>query len=66
MKINIPDELYKTVEDRAQQKGFKSAEAYVVFALEKLIGNDKKSQKTYSDKEEAVIKKRLEDLGYLD
>ena len=67
-QVNIPDELYKAIEEKLEEFGFKTVDEYVVFVLEEVIKNDagEGEEKVFSEEEEEVIKQRLRDLGYLD
>jgi len=67
-QVNIPDELYKTIEEKLEEFGFKTVDEYVVFVLEEVIKGDAEEgeEKVFSEEEEEVIKQRLRDLGYLD
>lgn len=60
--ISIPTQLFKKVEKHMSGTGFPSVSSYVAFLLRMVIsekGNDK------ADYEATIIKKRLEDLGYM-
>ncbi|MFC1598229.1 CopG family transcriptional regulator [Patescibacteria group bacterium] len=72
MQINITDELTKKLEERVNASDeFDSVEKYVNYVLEEVIKQTagdagEASDETYSKEQEAAVKQRLEDLGYLD
>ncbi|QTA38426.1 hypothetical protein JYK00_02565 [Thermosipho ferrireducens] len=65
-QVNIPDELYKKIEENLEEFGFNSVDEYVVFVLEEVLKSDEQEEQVFSEEEEEIIKKRLRDLGYLD
>lgn len=73
MNIAIPDELYQQLQGRVQSsREFSSVDAYVQYVLEEVVKQMAKQMPTastsspYSKEQAADVKKRLEDLGYLD
>ncbi|MFH1426561.1 MAG: CopG family transcriptional regulator [Candidatus Kerfeldbacteria bacterium] len=70
MQINLNDDLTKKLEERVNASDeFDSVEAYVNYVLEEVIkqtGNEPAAEPTYTKEQEEAVKKRLEDLGYLD
>jgi hypothetical protein len=67
-QVNIPEEIYKKIEDRLEEFGFDTVDEYVAFVLEEVLKDDNGSEEeqVFSEEEEEMIKKRLRDLGYLD
>ena len=63
--IPIPISLYRRIEERVRETGFASVPDYVVYVLNEVLADDKEESRTLSEEEEAEIKKRLKDLGYL-
>lgn len=82
MQINIPDELAKKIEERVKNSGeFSSVEEYVNYVLTEVIkqssqtnaidqasqpGDTPQPQQVYTKDQEQQVKKRLQNLGYLD
>lgn len=64
-EIEIDDDKYSLLSDRANEKGFESTEEYVHHLLDQIIEKIKaeRSNKS-SEEEEAEVKKKLEKLGY--
>ncbi len=67
-QINIPDELYNSLLERAKKKGHESPKEYIISILREIISKLEKNQKkiSYSNEEEKTIKNRLKSLGYID
>jgi hypothetical protein len=64
MQITLPDDLGKKLEERvAQSNEFPSVEAYVQYVLGEVL---KQTEATYTADQEAAVKERLENLGYLE
>ncbi len=64
MQITLSNELTKKLEERvAQSSEFPSVEAYVQYVLEEVL---KQTETTYTKDQEAAVKERLENLGYLE
>lgn len=63
--ISIPTTLYKKIEERLEGTEFTSVEAYVTFVLNEVV-SDEEEEQSFSQEDEAEIKQRLRDLGYLD
>ena len=63
--ISIPSSLYRAIEERLEGTEFTSVEAYVVFVLSEVVNDDDEEQ-LFNEEDEAEVKKRLSDLGYLD
>jgi Arc/MetJ-type ribon-helix-helix transcriptional regulator len=66
--VNIPEEMYKKIEERLEEFGFETVDDYVAFVLEEVLKDDNgaEEEQVFSEEEEEMIKKRLRDLGYLD
>lgn len=67
--INIPSELHHQIQHRLSITDFETVEEYVTFVLSEVVKEDEpsKSDKTeLSSEEEAAIKNRLRDMGYMD
>lgn len=60
MQLDIDEQLYQQLSQRAQKKGFDSAEEYSVVVLQTVV--EELETSTSSNK----IKDRLQDLGYLE
>ena len=63
--VLLPVELYRKIEQRIEAAGFHSVEEYVAFVLEEVV-KEEESASTFSEEDEAEVKKRLKALGYLD
>ena len=65
--IFLPAEIYSRLEERVKTTGFSSVNEYVIFILEEVLKEDgEQEQNAFSKEEEAEVKKRLKQLGYLD
>jgi len=62
-EVLISEELYKNVEKKLKDYGFKSVDEYVEFVVSESL---KTEEVGYSKDEEEEVKKRLKDLGYID
>ena len=60
MQLDIDDQLYDSLSQRAQEKGFDSAEEYSIVILKTVI-DELDSQASNED-----VQTRLQDLGYLE
>jgi hypothetical protein len=68
-KVEIDDNVYSVLEARAVEKDFDETDEYIRYLLDQIvekIRREKQEQDGYSEEEEKKVKKRLEDLGYLD
>ena len=72
-QLNIPDELKEKLDKIAGDSDeFSSTDDYVVYVLKQIVDkklksdNDSKESEVYSKEDEAKIKERLKNLGYLD
>lgn len=71
MNIIINDDIAKHLEERVKQsQEFTSVDQYVNYILEEVIKQTatvaSAPEETYTNEQELEVKKRLEDLGYLD
>ncbi|MCK4476443.1 MAG: hypothetical protein KAU16_06920 [Methanophagales archaeon] len=67
--VFLPAELHGRIEERVHATEFRSAEEYVTFVLEEVLGGEEESEEeepTFSEEEEEEVKKRLRALGYLE
>ncbi|HEC67286.1 MAG TPA: CopG family transcriptional regulator [Candidatus Desulfofervidus auxilii] len=62
--LELPNDLYKKIEERIKGTEFKSVEEYVIFVLEEVLKDEEESE-SLSPEEEAQVKERLKGLGYL-
>ena len=68
-KVEINDNVYSVLEARAEEKDFDETDEYIRYLLDQIvekIKREKQGQESYSEEEEEKVKRRLEDLGYLD
>ena len=66
--ISIPDNLKQKLEEKIKETDFKSIEDYILYLLKQMVSNDvadSKEKVTYSDEDEAALKKKLKEMGYL-
>lgn len=62
VSIEIPEELYKKIEEKIKGTRFSSVEAYIIMKLE----NEFPTVQVYSEEEENIIRERLRKLGYIE
>ncbi len=62
VSIEIPEELYKKIEEKIKGTSFSSVEAYIIMKLE----NEFPTVQVYSEEEENIIRERLRKLGYIE
>ncbi|MFB6200098.1 MAG: CopG family transcriptional regulator [Candidatus Nanohaloarchaea archaeon] len=62
-EVKIPEEFYERFESRASEKGFDSAEEYIIDVLRQVY--DKLEPEDFSEEEEEQVKEKLKDLGYM-
>jgi uncharacterized membrane protein YebE (DUF533 family) len=62
--IYLPADLYSSLEQRAKAGGFDTLDSYIATVLRDMLKAEKAPGRDDS-REEADIKKRLKDLGYL-
>ena len=60
----LPAALYQRIETRAKNTEFGSVDEYVIFILEEVLREDDETV-ALNEQDEAEVKKRLKDLGYL-
>ena len=63
--VSLPLELYRKIEKRINVAGFHSVDEYVAFVLEEMV-KEEEPEATLSEQDEAEVRKRLKDLGYLE
>ena len=64
-EVRISKEYYNEIEKIIEQSSqFKTVSDYVNFVLKEMLFGDTGSRRT--EREEELIKKRLQDLGYID
>ncbi len=68
MKVEIPDELYRKIEERVKETEFDSVDEYVTFVLQEVLASleEDEEEQVFSEEEEEKVKERLRALGYLD
>ena len=66
--IEIDDGIYNVLEARAEEKDFGETDEYIQYLLEQIVEKIRreKQKAEYTEEEEKKVKKRLEDLGYMD
>jgi hypothetical protein len=66
--VEIDDDMYSVLEARAEEKDFDETEEYIQYLLDQIVEKIKREKQDaeYSEEEEKKVKKRLEDLGYMD
>lgn len=66
--VNLPEEMYKKVEGRLADSDFNTVDDYVAFVvqavLDKTATNDA-PEESAPEEDDAAVRKRLQDLGYL-
>ena len=66
VEVRISRSLYERILERiGRAKEFKTADEYVTFVLEQILGEEAAKERTYSPQEEDQIADRLRRLGYL-
>jgi hypothetical protein len=70
--VEVEDEIYEVLKERAGEKGFDTTDEYVSYVLgqvadkiERKRSGDENEQ-DFSQEDEQKVKKRLKQLGYLD
>ena len=63
--VFLSSELYHKIEQRMEAAGFNSVNDYVVFILEEVVKEGEPAT-SFTEQDEAEVKKRLKNLGYLD
>lgn len=66
--VEIDDNMYSVLEARAEEKDFDETDKYIHYLLDQIVEKIKREKQDaeYSEEEEKKVKKRLEDLGYMD
>jgi len=62
MKLDVDKQLYDRLSNRAEKKGFDSAEEYSITILETVLDELEEDE----DQASGDVQSRLEDLGYLE
>ncbi len=68
MKVEIPEEIYKEIEDTVKNTDeFKTVDEYVTFVLSEILKEDTEEDEgsSMSEEDEEKVKERLRGLGYL-
>lgn len=65
-KVEIPQDIYSSVEKRVQGVGFDSVQDYIIFVLQELINIEEEDSVFLTPEDEEAIKSKLRDLGYMD
>ncbi|KAF2956278.1 CopG family transcriptional regulator [Marinitoga sp. 38H-ov] len=66
-EIKISDELFEKIKSNLEEYGFETVDEYVEFVLNEVLNSDEENnEEVFNEEEEEIIKKRLQDLGYLD
>ncbi len=63
--VFLPAELYDRVDEKVKATAFGSVDEYVIFVLQEVLKEEGEEERSISEEEEAEVKKRLKDLGYL-
>ena len=65
-EINIPNPLFKKIEEKIRNTGFSSVESYIIYVLREILTEDEEPEKAFTKKDEEKVKARLRELGYMD
>ena len=65
VNISIPISLCRKIKERLEGTEFTTVEAYVAFVLSEVVSDDEEDN-AFSEEDEAEVKNRLRDLGYID
>lgn len=65
--IQISEELNKKLEQKIKETKFSSIQEYVNYILEQVVStsNNPNPEQAYTKDEEAAMKERLEEMGYV-
>ena len=63
--VSLPITLIDAVNKKIEGTGMHSVSAYVSFILRQILSSGDDSGELFSDEEEAEVKRRLKNLGYL-
>ncbi len=67
MKVEVPDEIYRKLEERVKETSFSSVDEYVTYILREVLASlEEEEEEVFSEEEEEKVKERLRALGYLD
>lgn len=61
--VTFPEALYKQIEAKAKDAGFKEVDGYVIKKMEEIVG---KADDGLTNDDEEKVKERLKALGYMD
>jgi len=70
--VEVEDEIYDTLSERADEKGFDTPDEYVAYVLGQVADKIERKrsgdgdEQDFSQEDEKKVKKRLKQLGYLD
>lgn len=66
-QVNVPEDVHTRLAQRAEEKGFDSADAYIRDVLKQVVAKlDRDNEEnTYSEEDEEKVRDRLERLGYM-
>lgn len=70
-EVEVEDEIFEILEERAGEKGFDDADEYVNYVLNQVADKIKRKKgqnkgEGFSKEDEEKVKDRLRGLGYLD
>lgn len=65
MKINIDNDLVKTLEEQQKESSFKKLEEFIEFILTDYLEKNKNSTEVNSNSDQDLLNDRLKNLGYL-
>lgn len=66
--VDVPEDVHARLAERAEEKGFDSAEAYIRDVLQQVVDKldrENSEEATYSEEDEEKVRDRLERLGYM-
>jgi Arc/MetJ-type ribon-helix-helix transcriptional regulator len=64
-QVEIPDSLFKAVEEKMQTAGFSSVSEFVAYAVRKFLSELADKENPFPEEEKEAIKQRLKALGYI-
>ncbi|MDY6788775.1 MAG: CopG family transcriptional regulator [Candidatus Nanohaloarchaea archaeon] len=70
-KVEVEDDTFEILEERAGEKGFDNTDEYVNYVLNQVADKVRRKKgrnkgEGFSEKDEEKVKERLRGLGYLD
>jgi Arc/MetJ-type ribon-helix-helix transcriptional regulator len=65
--IKLPEELANKLKEKIKDTEFSSIEEYTLYVLQQVVSSQtsEKAQQVYTKEESELLKKRMEDLGYI-